>query len=349
MVTLAYFDRWFDPIGPRIVAEGGVTLVRLGYDDPPERIRSALREAEGYQVQARTELRGPYAVTAELLGRMPRLLAVSSSGAGHDVIDVEACTAAGVAVMNQSGTNSESVAEHTLGLLLALSKRMWQGSRALAAGTAGDRWALTGHDLRGRTLGIVGLGNIGRRVAGYAAAFGMAVIARDPYLSAEEINARGAQAVGFDELVATSDFVTVHCPRDASTLGMFTAPQFARMKATAYFVNTARGGIHDEADLINALDAGELAGAALDVFDDEPPAPDNPLISHELVIATPHLAGVTVDAFRNMSEAAARQWLTLFAGGIPPRLVNPQVWPLYRSRFARLLGTVPAELGRAAR
>jgi D-3-phosphoglycerate dehydrogenase len=342
MVKLVYFDRWFDPIAPEILdATDDLTLTRLSYDDPDEQIWNVLGATHGYQVQARTELRGPYFVDADLLARMPNLLAVSSAGAGHDVIDVDACTAAGVVVMNQTGTNSESVAEHTLGMILALSKRMWEGSRALAAGQAGDRWQLVGSDIRGRTLGIVGLGNIGRLVAGYAATFGMTVVAHDPYLDPHEIEIRGARAVSFDELVTTSDFVTVHCPRNASTLDMFTAEQFAQMKPTAYFINTARGGIHRERDVLDALESGQLAGAGLDVFDDEPPAPNNPLLASELVIATPHVAGVTTDAFRAMSVAAARQWVTLSTGGVPPRLVDPKVWPLYRDRFAELIGFSP--------
>src|SRR5262249_22087628 len=161
------------------------------------------------------------------LARCPSLLALCSTGAGFDVIDVEACTKAGVIVCHQSGTNSEPVAEHAIAMMLGLTKRIAVTNRALRRADAPDRLQFFGSDLRGKTVGIVGIGNIGRLTAGYCRALGTRVLAYDPYVGACEVKARGAEKVGFDTLLAQSDFVTVHCPRTEETLGLFGAAEFA--------------------------------------------------------------------------------------------------------------------------
>jgi D-3-phosphoglycerate dehydrogenase len=173
---------------------------------------------------------------------------------------------------------------------------------------------------------------------------GMTVLAYDPYLSAEQIRNKGAAKVELDDLLARSDFVSVHCPRTKDTLGMFAIEQFRKMKPSAYFINTARGGIHVEDDLADALVAGLIAGAGVDVFLSEPVARGHRLLSFENVIASPHIAGMTDGALYNMASAAAKQWITIMAGGIPPRLVNPEAWPKYAARFQKLLGFAPAVL-----
>jgi D-3-phosphoglycerate dehydrogenase / 2-oxoglutarate reductase len=342
---LVYFERWFDPVAEEILsAQDDIDLVRLSYVDPEAENWAALATACGYQISARTELKEPWFGNASLLARCPRLLAISSAGAGYDVIDVDACSAAGVAVVSQSGTNSEPVAEHAIGLMLALTKRVGYTNRALLAGTANDRWLLTGNNIKGKTVGIVGIGQIGRLTVKFCRAFDMRVLAYDPYLSAEEIVARGGEKVDFPTLLSESDFISVHCPRTAETLGLFDTDAFARMKPTAYFVNTARGRIHDEAALLAALNSRRIAGAGIDVFDEEPPPPDHPLLHQENVIATPHIAGVTVETFYDTSKAAAEQWIGLLRGRVPPRLVNPAVWPLYSERFERIIGFRPDPL-----
>ncbi len=342
---LVYFERWFDPIAEQILgAQDDIELVRLNYPDPEAENWSALAIACGYQVSARTELREPWFGTADLLSRCPRMLALCSAGAGHDVIDVDACTAAGVIVCNQSGTNSEPVAEHAMALMLALTKKVGSTNRALLRGTANDRLRMLGNNIKGKTVGIVGIGQIGRITAGYCKAFAMRVLACDPYLSAEEITARGATKVDFATLLAESDFITVHCPRNQETLGMFGTEAFARMKPNAYFVNTARGMIHDETALLAALTEGKIAGAGIDVFDVEPPPPDHPLLHLDNVIATPHIAGATIETTYTMSEAAAEQWITLLRGHVPPRLVNPEAWPRYAERFEAIIGVRPDAL-----
>jgi D-3-phosphoglycerate dehydrogenase / 2-oxoglutarate reductase len=339
---LVYFERWFDPVAEQILgAQDDIELTRLLYADKQDDNWEGLRTACGYQVSARTELREPWFGNAALLARCPNMLALSSAGAGYDVIDVDACTAAGVLVVNQSGTNSEPVAEHAIALMLGLTKRVGFSHRAMVNGTANDRLLLSGNNIKGKTVGIVGIGQIGRLTAKYAAAFDMRVLACDPYLSAEQVATRGAEKVDFPTLLRESDFITIHCPRNAETVGMFSSAEFARMKPNAYFINTARGRIHDEAALVDALKAARIAGAGIDVFDVEPPPPDHPLLHFDTVMATPHIAGGTVETMYDMSKAAAEQWIALLRGRVPPRLVNPEAWPLYSQRFEGIIGFRP--------
>lgn len=287
---------------------------------------------------AKDELPREWFVSAELLARCPQLLCVSSSGAGYDTIDVAACTAAGVAVVNQAGGNAASVAEHTLGMMLALSRRMAECDKRMRRETGFTREDIMGHEIRGKTLGIVGIGHVGTRVAALARAFGMEVVACDPLLPDDEIVRRGARAVTLPQLLAQADVVSLHCPRDAGTLKMMDAAAFARMKKGALFVTTARGGIHDEQALADALRSGHLAGAGIDVWDREPPPLDHPLLAMDNVFATFHTAGVTHECRRDVAAMAAEQIAGLAAGQRPPRLVNPEVWPAYEQRRARILG-----------
>ncbi|MGE0718015.1 MAG: hydroxyacid dehydrogenase [Alphaproteobacteria bacterium] len=343
---LSYFERWVDPAAVEILRrQPDIDLVRLAYADADGDNEAVMARTHGYQIAPRTELKEPWFGDAALLARCPQLLAISSTGAGFDMVDVAACTRAGVAVCNQSGSNKEAVAEHALGLMLALAKNIGATDRALRREANLERFAYTGRELAGRTVGIVGIGQIGTRTAALCGGLlGMRVLAFDPYLSEAEIAARGAQKVPLDVLLSEADFVSVHCPRNDETFGMFGADQFRRMKPTAYFVNTARGGIHDEAALADALTERRIAGAGIDVFLHEPPPPDHPLLAFENVIATPHIAGITEEALRNMAVAAAEQWIALFAGRVPPRIVNPEVWPHYARRFESLLGFAPDPL-----
>ncbi len=343
---LVFFERWFDPVAEKVLgAEDDIELVKLLHADPEADNWAALSLACGYQVLSRTELREPWFGAADLLARCPRMLAMCSAGAGFDVIDVDACTAAGVIVCNQSGTNSQPVAEHAMALMLALTKKVGTSNRALLRGTAHDRLDFTGNNIKGKTVGIVGIGQIGRITAKYCAAFDMRVLAYDPYLDAAEIARRGAEKADFATLLAQSDFITLHCPRNAETLGMFDDAAFAQMRPNAYFINTARGRLHDEGALLRALQANKIAGAGIDVFDEEPPPQDHPLLHLDNVIATPHIAGVTVETMHDMSIAAAEQWIGLLRGRVPPRLVNPEAWPAYSRRFEAIIGTRPDPIG----
>src|SRR3954464_986988 len=225
-------DLWIDPaFDRRLQQEAGVSLAVFPTRGNAAAAWDLLSAAHVYHVSAaKDELPKEWFVSAELLARCPELLCVSSSGAGYDTVDVAACTAAGVAVVNQAGGNAVSVAEHTLGLMLGVSRRMLEGDRRMRREIGYSREDVMGHEIRGKTLGLVGIGHIGTRVAALARAFGMEVIATDPLLSAEEIARRGAEAVSFDDLLARSDFVSLHCPRDASTMKLMNAATFGRMK-----------------------------------------------------------------------------------------------------------------------
>lgn len=201
---LAYFEKWVDPVAEDILGRReDIELVRRHYADPDGDNAAVMARVHGYQIAPRTELREPWFGDADLLRRCPSLLAISSTGAGFDMVDVAACTAAGVIVCNQSGTNKEAVAEHALGLMLALAKNIGITDRALRRDRDLDRFLYTGRELRGRTVGIVGLGQIGTRTAELCRGlFGMTVLAFDPYLTAAEAAARGALQVSLDELLA---------------------------------------------------------------------------------------------------------------------------------------------------
>ena len=305
----------------------------------------ALSEAHVYHVaSAKDDMARHWFVTPELLQRCPDLLAVSSYGAGYDTVNVAACTQAGVCVMNQAGSNAGAVAEHALGLMLGLSKRIGESDRRLRRGERFTRQDAMGADLDGRTLGLVGIGHTGRRTAELGRAFGMEVLATDPLVAPEEIMRRGAQPVALPELLRRSDVVSLHCPLDESTAGLFGAAAFASMKPGSLFVTTARGGIHDEAALFQSLASSHLGGAGLDVWAIEPPAVDHPLLGLDNVLATAHTAGVTHDSRRQMASMAANQIIALASGARPARLVNPEVWPAYARRFERAFGRKPVSL-----
>ena len=343
VANLAYFERWVDPAAESILAaRPEIHVSRLRYADPVAHTMEAMRAAHGYQISPRTELTGPYLGDAALLAQCPDLLAICSTGAGFDMVDVEACTAAGVIVCNQSGSNDHAVAEHALAMMLSLAKKIAVSDKVLRRGGDPDRFKFRATDIEAKVVGIVGLGKIGSRVAQLCGTlFGMRLIAYDPYVDAATMAGKGVAKVGLDALLAQADFVTVHCPRSDETFGMFTLARFRQMRPDAYFINTARGGIHVEDDLADALTEGAVAGAGLDVFLHEPAPLSHRLLAFENVIATPHLAGMTDGAMRNMATMAADQWIGLFAGARPPRLVNPAAWSRYAERFARIFGFTP--------
>jgi D-3-phosphoglycerate dehydrogenase / 2-oxoglutarate reductase len=320
-----------------------VRLDRLENESPDEVAAPILSAAHAYQVgAARDELAKHFHVDHDLLRRAPNLLIVSSNGAGFDPVDVEACTAAGVLVVNQSGGNANSVAEHALAMLLTLSKRIIEADRMLRRERDVSRNALIGNEAQGKTIGIVGLGNVGRRIAELCRGLlHMKVVAYDPYLSAQEMADRGGEKVELDDLLRRSDYVSISCPLTRDNRGMIGAREFALMQPHAFFITTARGFIHDEAALYEALRDKRIAGAGLDVWAKEPPPPDHPLLQFDNVLASPHTAGVTREARVNMGKIAAEQILAALDGKRPPRIVNPEVWPAYARRFERTFGFAP--------
>lgn len=326
-----------------LAARPDVTLHKLENDSPADAVEPVLAAAHAYQIgSARDELVPSFHATADLLARAPNLLLVSTNGAGYDTVDLEACTRAGVLVVNQAGGNREAVAEHVLAMLLCLSKRLMEADRAIRRRLVFDRSAFMGHDILGKTIGIVGIGHVGSRVAELCRGlFRMRVLACDPYLSAAEIAARGAEKTSLDELLRAADVVSVNCPRTRETEGMIDARAFALMRPHALFITTARGGIHDEAALAEALRQGKLAGAGLDVWAREPPPLDHPLLQFDNVVASPHTAGVTREARDNIARFAAEQMLDVLDGKPPSRVLNPQVWPAYAARFERSFGFAP--------
>jgi len=325
-------------------ARPDVRLDRLENESPEAVSAPILAAAHVYQIgAARDEIAGHFHVNADLLRRAPNLLLVSSNGAGFDPVDVEACTAAGVVVVNQSGGNAHSVAEHAVGMMLTLSKRIIEADRALRRDPNINRNSLMGTEAEGKTIGIVGLGNVGRRIAALCnGLFRMKVLAYDPYLSAAEMAARGGEKVELDDLLRRSDYVSISCPLSKDNRGMIGARQFALMQPHAYFITTARGFIHDETALADALRNRLIAGAGLDVWAKEPPPPDHPLLQFDNVLASPHTAGVTKEARQNMGKIAAEQVLGALDGQRPPRIINPEVWPRYVERFQRTFGVAPA-------
>ncbi|MBV9637950.1 MAG: 3-phosphoglycerate dehydrogenase [Mycobacteriaceae bacterium] len=340
------YERWTDPVAADILEAGAIALIKLDLAADPATGWAALEAAHGYQVATRTDVASivdgqQWLADRKLVGRCGELLAVCTAGAGFDVVDVDACTEAGIAVCNNSGPGAEAVAEHALGFMLDLAKKITMADRVLRRGQLHDRLTLRGGQLRGKTVGIIGMGAIGGRLAELCAPFDMEVVVFDPYLDEATAGARGARLVSLSDLLARSDFVQVTCPLTTETQGLIGRSEFAAMKPGAFFITTARGRVHDEAALYDVLVSGYLGGAGLDVFHDEPPQPDNPLLKLDNVVASPHIAGITVEAVRDIAVATARQWQQIFAGGMPPRLLNPDVWPRYCDRFDDILGIRP--------
>ncbi len=338
---IAVFERFAHPVTAEILArEPSIAVDVLQLSDPDAENWQALSAVHGYQIRAaRDELPLQFHCSAEFLNRCPNLLVVSSMGAGFDPVDVDACTNAGVIVVNQAGGNAEAVAEHALGMMLMLSKRVGETDRFMREQDGIGRNDFIGNNIQGKTLGIIGLGHVGRRTAELCGKlFNMKVLAYDPYISDEDFRERGAIKTGWDELLAASDFISVHCPRTDETLNFLNAAAFTKMKPGAIFINTARGGIHEEHDLFEALRSGHLGAAGLDVWAVEPPPKDHPLLSLDNVIASPHTAGVTHESRHQVATYAGEQLLEIFAGRKPPRLLNPEVWPVFQERFKTAFG-----------
>jgi D-3-phosphoglycerate dehydrogenase len=256
---------------------------------------------------------------------------------------VDACTRQGIIVVNQSGGNKEAVAEHALAMLLTLSKRIIEVDRRMRRAPDIPRNAFIGAELLDKTIGIIGIGNVGGRLAELCKGlFRMRVLAYDPYLTAAQIAAKGAEkSEKLDDMLRQADYVSVNAPYTKETKNLMGAREFALMQKHAYFVTTARGGIHDEDALADALTAKQIAGAGLDVWEDEPPPHDHRLMAFDNVLVSPHTAGATYESRDNMARFAAEQLIDILDGKRPPRLINPEVWPAYCARFDRILGVRP--------
>lgn len=249
-------------------------------------------------------IRSGVKITPEVFAAAPNLKAIARAGVGVDNINLQAATEHNVVVMNTPGGNTISTAEHTFGLMLALARHTVPGHTSLAAGRW-DRKKFVGVELKGKTLGVLGFGRIGQAVAVRAKAFDMNVIAYDPYAPDTIFSALSVPQVTLDELYAQSDFITLHAPVTGETRGLIDAGAIGKMKADVRLINAARGGLINDADLAEGIQAGKVAGAALDVYEPEPPATDNPLLGLDNVLHTPHLAASTIDAQITVAVEAA--------------------------------------------
>jgi D-3-phosphoglycerate dehydrogenase len=271
-------------------------------------LRAALAEADGIVIRSGTQL------TAGVLRDQRRLKVIVRAGVGVDNIDVPTATRQGVVVMNTPGGNTVSTAEHTIALMLALSRNVAKANDSLKSGKW-DRNKFTGSQLGGKTLGVVGLGRVGLAVAKRAQGFDMEVVGFDPFLSAERAAEFGVTSLPLEELWGRCDYVTVHTPLSDETRNIIGASAFARMKPGVRVINCARGGLVDEAALLEALDTGKVAGAAVDVFDPEPPPADHPMVKHPNVLVTPHLGASTEEAQISVAVEAAQLLINYFKTG----------------------------------
>jgi len=310
---------------PRVVvadplAVNGINLLREAAEvivaADQDALHASLPESDALIVRSRTM------VTADLLALGPRLQIVGRAGIGIDNIDVPAATEKGILVINAPLGNVRSTAEHTLALIFALARRVV----AADASVRGGSWktGYEGMQLGGKRLGVIGVGKVGSTVANVAAAIGMDVVAYDPYLPAQAWDALGLRHTSLEELLGTADVVTIHVPLMDETRLLLDKAALARMKRGAYLVNCARGGLVDEAALADALGSGHLAGAALDVFEQEP-LTDSPLLDAPNLILTPHVAASTREAQAQVSTDIAAQVLDFFAGKPVAYPINPSV------------------------
>ena len=296
-------------------ARQDITLVEMGSEDPAEFV-AKVPQADALLI--RTAL-----LPREALVNARHLKVVSRHGVGYDNVPVEALTAKGIPLAVVGGIHSGTVAEHAMYLLLALAKAGLRHDRAVREGDwAGSRARLEAFELSGRTLLLVGFGRIGRALASRAQAFGMTVLAYDPHVSEAAMAEAGVTKVAdWRAALAEVDAVSLHVPRLPETENMIGKAELARMKPTALIVNTARGGLIDEAALAVALNEGRIGGAGIDTFDEEPPRPDHPLFASDRAILSPHIAGLTKEAMARLSIAAAENVLAGLDGRLDPALV----------------------------
>lgn len=304
----------------RALLEGEARVIVT--DDPTEAgMMKTAAEADGVLFRLRPSC------TAEVLAACKRLRVVGRHGVGLDSVDVAAATRLGVAVVHAPGSNSQAVAEHALMLMLCCVKRTREVDRT----TRGGDWGLaarTGNtELSGKTLGIVGVGNIGRLVAKFAGAIGMRVLGYDKYVPADELRRRGVEpVVSLEALLPQVDVLTCHTPCTDETRHMINSRSLGLLRDGAIFINTSRGGVHDERAVFEALARGKLRSAGLDVFEEEPSPVDNPLLTLDNVVVSAHVAGVTGEANRQMGMQVAAEMLRVLRGERPHVLVNPEVW-----------------------
>ena len=314
-----------------LLKKAGIKVV-IAPDPKPETVAPLMKKAKG--IILRTGIK----ITNELISKAEDLWTISRTGAGVDNVDVAACSKEGIIVTSSIGANSTSVAEHTISLILALFKQLFLMDKEVRRGNFGIRYKNLPKDLRGKILGVVGFGKIGSLVAKSCYdIFDMKIIAFDPILP-EEIKKRYIEWVKFlslEELLKEADVVSIHIPLNKDTKGFIDLEKISLMKPDAFIVNTSRGGVIKEKDLIKALQDRIIAGAGLDVFEKEPIDKNNPLLSMDNVILTPHSAALTKECVVRMATEAAKRVIDLFNGYIPEHIVNPEVLSMEKWKFLK--------------
>lgn len=279
-------------------------------------------------------------ITAATLADAERLTVVARFGVGYDSVDVDACTRAGVALTITPDGVRRPVGQETLAFILALTTKIFQKDRITRAGRWDDRFDYIGMGLTGRTLGLVGMGNIGRDVIGLIRPFQMRVLVADPYATAEAVAAAGAELTALEDLLRRADIVSIHCPLTEETRGLINAERLALMKPTAYLINTARGPIVDQRALTEVLQSRRIAGAGIDVFEREPVDPADPLLALDNVIVTPHALCFTDEVALGNGGSACQALLAAAAGQVPRYVANREVAEsrVFQAKLARWRG-----------
>src|SRR6267378_156015 len=299
--------------------EGFDVDVKLGLK--PDELKKICESYDGWVIRSGTK------ITSELIEAAKNLKVIGRAGVGYENIDADAATKKGIVVMNTPGGNNVTTGEHTIALTMALARHIPQAVASLKSGKW-DRNKFVGVEMCNKTIGVIGLGNVGRIVAERAAGLRMKVIGYDPFIAAENIARMGVEPGTLDDIFTKADFITVHVPLTSDTQGLINKAAFAKMKNGVRIINCARGGIVDEHDLADAIKAGKVAGAALDVYIDEPPPADHPLLKLDQVITTPHLGASTDEAQLNVAIAVAEQMVDFLAKGVVRYAVNvPSVSP----------------------
>ena len=266
----------------------------------PEELSEEIKDADGVIVRSATQ------ITADLMEKAGRLRVIGRAGVGVDNIDVKAATRRGIVVMNAPDGNTITTAEHTIALLVSMARNVPQAHARLQSGVW-DKKSFVGVELSGKTLGVIGLGRIGKHVARIAKGFGMNILAFDPFVSPEQANELGFELDNLNEVLSKSDFITIHTPVTQETRGIIGRDAFGKMKKGVRLINCARGGLVDETALLEAIENGKVAGAALDVFSQEPLDENSPLLKNEKIITTPHLGASTTEAQEGVALTVAEQ------------------------------------------
>jgi D-3-phosphoglycerate dehydrogenase len=310
------------PIHPDAIKQlEAETRVVVTPEDTEEGMIAAARDAAGILFRIKPDC------TRALMTACPRLKVVGRHGVGLDTVDLKAATDLGVAVVHAPGSNSDSVAEHALMLILACAKQTLDIDRVTRTGDW-KRPAKGNMELKGKTLGIIGVGNIGRRMARLGNALGMRVIGYDKYVADEEVRARGAEPrPDLFSVLREADVVTCHTPHTPETHHMIDDKAVAQMREGVIFVNTSRGKTQEEHALFEGLARGKIRAAGIDVFEEEPVSADNPVLNLPNVVVSAHMAGVTVETHRAMAMQVTAEMLRVLRGEKPHVLGNPELWP----------------------